>query len=60
MKNLSLKKQIIGLSVISLILLAIISTYEAASTSKDALIMSNDKTMSIIRDTKKKQDRDFF
>lgn len=43
MKNLSLKKQIIGLSVISLILLAIISTYEAASTSKDALIMSNDK-----------------
>ncbi len=60
MKKLSLKIQITALSVSSLILLTLISTYVAGTKSKDALIDSNNKTMSIIRDAKKSQIEAFF
>jgi len=60
MKKLSLKIQITALIVASLILLAVISTYVAGSKSKDALIDSNGKLMSVSRDIKKNQIESFF
>ncbi len=52
--------QIIGLSVVSLAVLAAISTYEAVVESKTALNDANNKMMSITRDMKINQIEDFF
>lgn len=60
MKKLSLKIQILALIVISLVMLAVISTYNAGLKSKEALIDSNDKMMSMSRDNKKSQIEAFF
>jgi len=52
--------QIIGLSVVSLAVLAAISTYEAVVESKTALNDANNKMMSITRDMKIHEIEDFF
>jgi len=60
LKTISLKKQIVGLSIASLVVLAAISTYEAVVESKAALRAANEKMMSVTRDIKKNQIEDFF
>ncbi|MDK9694238.1 MAG: methyl-accepting chemotaxis protein [Sulfurimonas sp.] len=60
MKKISLKKQIVSLSIASLVVLAVVSTYEAVTESKTALRAANEKMMSIARDIKKNQIEDFF
>lgn len=60
LKKISLKKQIIGLTITSLVVLAAISTYEAASESKAALRAASEKSMSISREIKKNQIESFF
>ncbi|MDD2653169.1 MAG: methyl-accepting chemotaxis protein [Sulfurimonas sp.] len=60
MKKLSLKKQIVGLTITSLVVLATISTYEAVVESKAALRAANEKMMSVSRDIKKSQIEGFF
>jgi methyl-accepting chemotaxis protein len=49
-----------ALSIVSLVLLASISTYEAVTESKSALIASNEKSMSLMRDSKKIQVESLF
>lgn len=60
MEKLSLKFQMTALSIASLVILASISTYEAVSESKSALIASNNKSMSLMRDSKKTQVESLF
>ena len=52
--------QMIGLSVVSLILLAMISTFIAASKSKEALLESQKRSLEMSRDIKKSQLESFF
>lgn len=56
----SLKMQIIGLTVVSLILLSVISTYLSVSSNKSALMKQNYATLTTVRDMKKNQIETFF
>ena len=60
MKKMSIKIQVILLMVVSLVLLALISTYISSSKSKEALIKANDSRLSMGRDLKKNQIQNFF
>ena len=60
MTKLSLKLQIILLSVISLVILASITTYLSVSKSKDALMMNSYSQLTTVRDMKKNQIQNFF
>ncbi|MGE4419462.1 MAG: methyl-accepting chemotaxis protein [Sulfurimonas sp.] len=60
MKKMSIKVQVILLMVVSLVLLALISTYISSSKSKEALIKANDSRLSLARDIKKSQIESFF
>jgi len=56
----SIKIQVILLMVVSLVLLALISTYVSSSKSKEALLKANDSRLSMGRDLKKNQIQNFF
>ena len=60
MKNLSLKIQIILLTVLSLVVLALITTYVSVSMSKDALMKNSYDNLTTVRDMKKNQIQSFF
>ncbi len=60
MKKMSIKIQVILLMVVSLVLLALISTYISSSKSKEALLKANDSRLSMGRDLKKGQIQNFF
>jgi methyl-accepting chemotaxis protein len=60
MKKMSIKIQVILLMVVSLVLLALISTYISSSKSKEALLNANESRLSMGRDLKKNQIQNFF
>ena len=60
MKKMSIKSQVILLVVVSLAVLAFISTTMASSKSKEALLNGNESQLSKGRDLKKAQIEDFF
>ncbi len=60
MKKMSIKIQVILLMVVSLVLLALISTYISSSKSREALLKANDSRLSMGRDLKKSQIQNFF
>ncbi len=60
MKKMSIKIQVVLLMVVSLVLLALISTYISSSKSKEVLLKANDSRLSLARDIKKSQIESFF
>jgi len=60
MKNISIKTQILGLVILSLVLLAGVLTFISVGKTKDALIHSSYETLTAARDSKAKQIKDFF
>jgi len=60
MNNMSLKLQIILLSVVSLVVLALVTTYLSVSKSKDALMSTSYSQLTTVRDMKKNQIQNFF
>jgi len=60
MKNLSIKTQVLGIILMSLITLGVITAYSSVSQSKDALISSNLSKLKMVRDLKKSQIEEFF
>ena len=60
MKNISIKIQIIALSIISLVILATILTVSAVGTSKDALMKKSYDGLTSARDSKSQQISNFF
>ncbi|WP_373036361.1 methyl-accepting chemotaxis protein [Sulfurimonas sp.] len=60
MNKLSIKSQVILLTTLSLILLALITTYLSSSKSKEALIQNSYKNLTTVRDIKKSQIEEFF
>ena len=60
MKNVSIKIQIITLSILSLIILSTILTVAAVNTSKDALMKKSYDGLTSVRDSKAQQISNFF
>jgi len=60
MKNLSIKTQVLGLILGSLLVLGIVTTISAVYKSKDALMQSNFSRLTTVRDFKKSQIEEFF
>ena len=60
MKNLSIKIQVLGLVIISLVVLSTILTYESISESKYALMSKSYDSLTSARDSKSNQIQNFF
>jgi len=60
MKNLSIKTQVLGIILMSLITLGVITSYSSVSQSKNSLMSSNLSKLKMVRDTKKSQIEEFF
>ena len=60
MKNLSIKIQVLGIILLSLITLGVITAYSSVFKSKDSLMSSNFSKLKMVRDMKKSQIEDFF
>ena len=60
MKNLSIKTQVLGIILMSLITLGVITSYSSVSQSKDSLMSSNLSKLKMVRDIKKSQIEEFF
>jgi len=60
MNRLSIKSQVMLLTILSLILLASTTTFLSSSKSKDALMKSSYERLSTVRDMKKNQIQGFF
>jgi len=60
MKNISIKMQVLGLIIVSLIALSVVLTIAAVSESKSALIQKSYDTLTSVRDSKANQIQNFF
>ncbi len=60
MKKMSIKIQTILLIIVSLVLLALISTYVSSTKSSEVLINNNQALLSTVKDMKKNQIQSFF
>lgn len=60
MKNLSIKTQVLGLILGSLLVLGIVTSISAVYKSKEALMQSNFSELTTVRDFKKSQIEEFF
>ena len=60
MKNVSIKTQVLGLVILSLVILSSILTYAAVSQSKEALMENSYAGLTSVRDSKAQQITNFF
>jgi len=60
MKNISIKTQVLGLVIISLMILSIVLSYISISESKDALMKNSYDSLTSERDSKSNQIQNFF